>query len=176
MAITEPRCGSDTAAIQTTAVRDGDHWVLNGEKIFVTSGHKALVDSQGFVVVWATVDRSGRPRRHQVVRGRGGHAGHARQQAREQARHPRQRHRVARVRGLPLPLDNLLGSAEVADRSQGLQGRDGDVRRHAPVVAASALGVARAALELRAGAAGAPGIEVRYDRAAPPAQPASSAT
>src|SRR5439155_1586901 len=30
MAITEPGCGSDSSAIQTTAVRDGDHWVLNG--------------------------------------------------------------------------------------------------------------------------------------------------
>ena len=47
MAMTEPHCGSDTAAIRTTAVRDGDHWVLNGEKIFVTSGHKSLVDSDG---------------------------------------------------------------------------------------------------------------------------------
>src|SRR5262249_17393692 len=33
MAITEPGAGSDSAAIQATAVRDGDHWVLNGTKI-----------------------------------------------------------------------------------------------------------------------------------------------
>ncbi len=52
MAITEPGCGSDSAAIRTTAVRDGDHYVLNGEKIFVTSGARA--DS---VVVWATLDK-----------------------------------------------------------------------------------------------------------------------
>src|SRR5262245_50962218 len=58
MAMTEPHCGSDTAAIRTSAVRDGDEWVLNGEKIFVTSGHKAMLDSQGFMVVWATVDPS----------------------------------------------------------------------------------------------------------------------
>src|SRR5258708_11740106 len=58
MAMTEPQCGSDTAAIRTTAVRDGDCWVLNGEKIFVTSGHKSVVDSDGFMVVWATADRS----------------------------------------------------------------------------------------------------------------------
>src|SRR5690625_427243 len=38
MAITEPSCGSDSAAINTTAVRDGDDYVLNGEKIFVTWG------------------------------------------------------------------------------------------------------------------------------------------
>src|SRR5207248_6368231 len=38
MAITEPHCGSDSAAIRTTAVLDGDEYVLNGEKIFVTAG------------------------------------------------------------------------------------------------------------------------------------------
>src|SRR5580700_3437512 len=37
MAITEPGCGSDSAAITTTARRDGDDWVINGTKIFCTS-------------------------------------------------------------------------------------------------------------------------------------------
>src|SRR5207253_7943333 len=58
MAITEPGAGSDSAAITTTAVRDGDHWVLNGTKIFCTSGLMAAEQSEGFVVVWATVDKS----------------------------------------------------------------------------------------------------------------------
>ena len=58
MAITEPGCGSDSSAIQTTAQRDGDHWVLNGTKIFCTSGLMAAEKSEGFVVVWATLDRS----------------------------------------------------------------------------------------------------------------------
>jgi acyl-CoA dehydrogenase len=53
MAITEPGCGSDSAAIRTTAIKDGDDYVLNGEKIFVTSGERA--DS---VVVWATLDKA----------------------------------------------------------------------------------------------------------------------
>lgn len=57
MAITEPGCGSDSAAIRTTAVKDGDHYVLNGEKIYVTSGQRA-----DCVVVWATLDPAqGRP-------------------------------------------------------------------------------------------------------------------
>jgi len=58
MAITEPGCGSDSSAIQTTAQRDGDHWVINGTKIFCTSGLMAAEKSDGFVVVWATLDRS----------------------------------------------------------------------------------------------------------------------
>ena len=53
MAITEPGCGSDSAAIRTTAKLDGDHYVLNGEKIYVTSGDRA-----DLVVVWATLDRN----------------------------------------------------------------------------------------------------------------------
>ncbi|MES0873743.1 acyl-CoA dehydrogenase family protein [Sinimarinibacterium thermocellulolyticum] len=53
MAITEPHCGSDSAAIRTTARLDGDHYVLNGEKIYVTAGERAEL-----VVVWATLDRN----------------------------------------------------------------------------------------------------------------------
>ena len=53
MAITEPEVGSDSGAIRTTAVRDGDEYVLNGEKIYVTAGERAEL-----VVVWATLDRS----------------------------------------------------------------------------------------------------------------------
>ena len=53
MAITEPEAGSDSAAIRTTADLDGDEYVLNGEKIFVTSGDRA-----DLIVVWASLDRS----------------------------------------------------------------------------------------------------------------------
>ena len=41
LAVTEPGGGSDVAALRTTAVRDGDHFVVNGEKIFITSGMRA---------------------------------------------------------------------------------------------------------------------------------------
>ena len=51
MANTEPSCGSDSKAIETTAYLDGDEWVLNGEKIFVTTG----IRCEG-VVVWASID------------------------------------------------------------------------------------------------------------------------
>ena len=60
MAITEPSAGSDSAAIQTTARFDAatDEWVLNGTKIFCTAGEGASQVEGGFVVVWATVDKS----------------------------------------------------------------------------------------------------------------------
>jgi acyl-CoA dehydrogenase len=41
LAITEPSGGSDVANLQTTAVRDGDHYVVNGSKTFITSGYRA---------------------------------------------------------------------------------------------------------------------------------------
>jgi acyl-CoA dehydrogenase len=53
MAITEPGCGSDSANIQTTVRLDGDHYVIDGEKIFVTAGGRCDA-----VVVWATLDKS----------------------------------------------------------------------------------------------------------------------
>jgi alkylation response protein AidB-like acyl-CoA dehydrogenase len=42
-ALTEPHTGSDAAALRTTAVRDGDHYVLNGTKQFITSGRNGDV-------------------------------------------------------------------------------------------------------------------------------------
>src|SRR5207247_2314320 len=50
--MTEPGAGSDVAAIQTTAVRAGDDWVLNGAKTFISNSMRA-----DWIVVWATVDR-----------------------------------------------------------------------------------------------------------------------
>jgi len=41
LAVTEPSGGSDVAALKTTAIRDGDHYVVNGEKVFITSGMRA---------------------------------------------------------------------------------------------------------------------------------------
>ena len=41
LAITEPEGGSDVARLRTTAVRDGDHYVVNGAKTFITSGVRA---------------------------------------------------------------------------------------------------------------------------------------
>lgn len=52
-ALTEPGAGSDASAVATTAVRDGDDYILNGVKTFITSGSEARV-----ILVFATVDRS----------------------------------------------------------------------------------------------------------------------
>ncbi len=51
LAITEPNTGSDVAAIKTRAVRDGDQYILNGSKTFITNGHYS-----DFIVVAAKTD------------------------------------------------------------------------------------------------------------------------
>ena len=52
-AVTEPGAGSDVSSLRTRAVRDGDDWVLNGQKVFITNGGIASLH-----VVVATVDPS----------------------------------------------------------------------------------------------------------------------
>ncbi len=51
--LTEPHAGSDTAALRTSAVRDGDHYVLNGSKQFISNGSEA-----GVGVAFAISDKS----------------------------------------------------------------------------------------------------------------------
>ncbi len=51
-AITEPGAGSDARAIRTSARREGDEWVINGEKTFITGGNEA-----DFVMVFAVTDK-----------------------------------------------------------------------------------------------------------------------
>jgi alkylation response protein AidB-like acyl-CoA dehydrogenase len=53
-ALSEPACGSDAAALTTSARLDGDHWVLNGAKMWITSGAYA-----GFHLVFARTDGPG---------------------------------------------------------------------------------------------------------------------
>ncbi len=53
-ALSEPGSGSDAASLQTKAVRDGDDWIINGQKLWITSGTHA-----GVFVVWARTSGSG---------------------------------------------------------------------------------------------------------------------
>jgi alkylation response protein AidB-like acyl-CoA dehydrogenase len=59
--LSESGAGSDPGSLRTTARRDSDSWVLNGEKMWITSGDKA-----GVIVVWA---RTGAPDTHPGTRG-----------------------------------------------------------------------------------------------------------
>ena len=65
--MTEPSGGSDLAALKTTAVKDGDDWVLNGSKTFITNGYSA-----DLVVVAARTSPEKKARGITPVRRRGG--------------------------------------------------------------------------------------------------------
>ena len=162
MAITEPGCGSDSAAVATTAVQDGDQWVLNGTKIFCTSGLMAAEKSEGFIVVWATVDKSA---------GRGGIKAFV-------VDHHTPGMTVAKIEDkmgirvsdtamlvfedCRIPVDNLLGSAEVRQSTQGFKGVMATFDATRPLVAASALGIARAAVDYVRDIFKQEGITIRY--------------
>jgi len=166
MAITEPHCGSDSAALQTTAVKDGDQWVLNGTKIYCTSGLMAGEKSDGFIVVWATVDKTA---------GRSGIKSFV-----VPAHTPGMKViKVENKLGIRasdtamivfedcrIPLDNILGTPEVKASTEGFKGAMATFDATRPLVAASALGIGRAALDFAREALERAGVTIRYGAAA----------
>jgi acyl-CoA dehydrogenase len=151
MAITEPDAGSDTAAIKCTAVLDPEtnEWVLNGEKIFVTSGLMAAQESDGIVVVWATVDRSvGRAGIKSFIVERGT-PGMSVTKLEEKLGIRASDTASIVFDDCRIPYDNILGSPEVQDKTKtkGFKGVMQTFNASRPIVAASAIGIGRAALE-----------------------------
>ena len=164
MAITEANAGSDTAAIAMTAVRDGDEWVLNGEKIFVTSGKAALEDSEGFVIVWATLDRSaGRAGIKSFIVEHGTPGMTVTKLEKKLGIRASDTCTIV-FEDCKIPFDNILGSPEVQKKgsTSGFKGVMATFDATRPMVAASALGIGRAAIELVKEELESRGIEIRY--------------
>lgn len=166
MAITEPCCGSDTANIQATARLDEEtnEWVLNGEKIFVTSGLMAAQESDGFVVVWASVDRSARRAGIKSFVVEAGTPG-MKVTKTEEKLGIRANDTVSIVfEECRIPYDNILGSPEVKkkDTTKGFKGVMKTFDASRPLVAASAMGIARATIEFVKEMLEKDGIEIRY--------------
>jgi acyl-CoA dehydrogenase len=166
MAITEPSTGSDSASITTTARLDGDEYVLNGEKIFVTSGERA--DS---VVVWATLDKAmGRAAIKSFVVKKG-NPGMLVERLEHKLGIRASDTAVITFTDCRVPAGDLLGSPEV-DVKQGFAGAMATFDNTRPLVAAMAVGCARASLDLTRDLLAQAGVEVDYDR---PAQVQSAA-
>jgi acyl-CoA dehydrogenase len=170
MAMTEPGAGSDTSAIQTTAVLDPEthEWILNGEKIFCTNGGLALNESNGVVVVWATVDRSAGRAGMKPFVVEAGTPGVSVVKA--EIKHGiRASDTVAIVlKDARVPYENILGSAEVQQRdgsTKGFKGAMATFDASRPLIAASAIGVGRAALEFVKEKLAEAGITIPYDKA-----------
>jgi acyl-CoA dehydrogenase len=160
MAITEPEAGSDSAAIRTTAVLDGDEYVLNGEKIYVTSGERAEL-----VVVWASLDREV---------GRAAIKSFVVERSNPGLKLDRLEHKLG-IRASDtaafilddcrVPKEDLLGSPEI-DTKKGFAGVMRTFDNTRPLVAAMAIGVARACIERTKELLAEAGVEVDYDRPA----------
>jgi acyl-CoA dehydrogenase len=166
MAITEPGTGSDSANIATTAVLDGDHYVLNGEKIFVTAG-----DRSDAVVVWATLDKDlGRAAIKSFVVPKGT-PGMTVERLEHKLGIRSSDTATIRFEDCRVPKENLLGSPEV-DVKQGFAGAMATFDNTRPLVAAMAIGCARASLELTRELLENAGVVIDYDR---PAQTQSAA-
>ncbi len=164
MAMTEPQAGSDTSAIRATAVLDEktNEWILNGEKIFVTAGNKALVDSDGFIVVWASLDlEAGRAGiRSFVIEA---NTPGCKVTKFEEKLGIRASDTVSIVlQDCRIPYENILGSPTVEKTTKGYKGAMETFDATRPIVAASALGVARAALEFVHEILADEDIEIRY--------------
>jgi len=141
MAITEPEAGSDSAAIRTTAELDGDEYVLNGEKIFVTSGDRA-----DLIVVWASLDRD---------KGRAAIKSFVVERDNPGLVLDRLEHKLGirasdtanfRLENCRVPKEDLLGSPEI-DAKKGFAGAMQTFDNTRPLVAAMAVGLTRACLE-----------------------------
>jgi acyl-CoA dehydrogenase len=160
MAITEPGVGSDSANIKTTAVLDGDEYVINGEKIYVTSGDRA-----DHIVVWATLDRElGRAAIKSFVVAKGTPG--MRVERLEHKLGIRASDTAAIIfEDCRVPKENLLGSPEI-DTKQGFAGAMATFDNTRPLVASMAVGCAKAALDLTRDLLTQAGVEIDYDRPA----------
>ncbi|MFD9681047.1 acyl-CoA dehydrogenase family protein [Rhodococcus sp. NPDC059969] len=157
MAITEPSFGSDSAAVTTTAVLDGNEWVLNGEKIFVTAGERST-----HIVVWASVDKSkGRAAIKSFVVPRDA-PGLSVARLEHKLGIKASDTAVLLLQDCRIPADNILGSPEV-NVEQGFAGVMQTFDNTRPLVAAMAVGVGRAALEELRAILTEAGVEISYD-------------
>jgi acyl-CoA dehydrogenase len=156
MAITEPEAGSDSAAIRTTAELDGDEYILNGEKIFVTSGDRA-----DLIVVWATLDRS---------KGRAAIKSFIVERDNPGLKLDRLEHKLGirasdtanfTLQDCRVPKEALLGSSDV-NVEKGFAGAMQTFDNTRPLVAAMAVGLTRAALEETRTRLAEAGVEVDY--------------
>ncbi len=150
-AVTEPQAGSDVKSLKTTAKLDGDEWVLDGTKVFITNGGIADVH-----VVVATVDPElGHRGQASFVVGKGTPG--LRQGKKESKIGIRASHTAEVVlEDCRIPVENLLGGMDKLNRKlerarsgqrAGSSNALATFEMTRPIVGASALGIAQAAYE-----------------------------
>jgi acyl-CoA dehydrogenase len=150
-AVTEPQAGSDVKSLRTTAKRDGDEWVLNGTKVFISNGGIADVN-----VVVATVDPHLGHRGQASFIVEGGTPGLSMGKKEDKLGIRASQTAEVVMEDCRIPLENLLGGMEKLERklerarsgqSSAASGALATFEITRPVVGASAIGIARAAYE-----------------------------
>jgi len=154
-AVSESNAGSDVSALRTTARREGDEWVLNGRKIFITNGGIAAVH-----IVVATVDPDLRHRGQAAFIIPSGTPGIS-QGKKERKLGIRASHTAeVLLDDCRIPVENVVGGMEKLEAKLArARGKEPSRSSQAlktfemtrPSVAAQALGIARAALEYAVG-------------------------
>jgi acyl-CoA dehydrogenase len=150
--LTEPHFGSDTSLVATTATRDGDHWVLNGTKMYCSLGAIAA-----YTVVFATTDKSAGPSAIAAFVIPAGTDGFIVAKANESKLGIRSAQTAElRFENCIIPLDHRLGwtgEGEPADKP-GKGGRGGAfaaLSNNRPNISAIAVGIAQASVDVAAG-------------------------
>lgn len=168
MAMTEPQAGSDTSNIQTTATFDPktNEWILNGQKIFCTSGKLALEESKGLVVVWATVDKSAGRAGMKPFVVEAGTPGVIIAKVEEKLGIRASDTAQIILDNCRIPAENLLGDADVktGGGNKGFKGAMKTFDTTRPIVAASAIGIGRAAFEYTRDVLAKNGVRMEYDK------------
>jgi acyl-CoA dehydrogenase len=158
MAITEPQSGSDSGSISTTAELDGDEWVLNGEKIFVT-----CADRCDAVVVWATIDKSA---------GKAGVKSFIVEKGTPGFKLEKLEHKLGirasdtgtfLLKDCRIPKENILGDPSIAKSTEGFKGAMKTFDNTRPLVAAMANGIAAAAVDFLKDQLQKKGVELDYN-------------
>lgn len=168
MCMTEAGAGSDTSAIRTRAVLDETtrEWVINGEKIFVTAGDKSFNQYQqlgrGFIVVWASIDPSAGRAGMRAFVVESGTSGVKVVNLEDKLGIRASDTATISLVDARVPYDNILGSPTVEKTTTGFKGAMATFDATRPLVAASGIGVARAALEFLKEKLAAGGVEIRY--------------
>jgi acyl-CoA dehydrogenase len=166
MAMTEPQAGSDTSNIQTTATFDAatSEWVLNGQKIFCTSGKLALEESDGIVVVWATVDKTAGRSGMKPFVVEAGTPGVTIGKVEEKLGIRASDTAAIIFDNARIPAANVLGAVDVTTgrSDKGFKGAMKTFDATRPIVAASANGIARAAFEFTRDTLAKEGVRIDY--------------
>ena len=168
MCMTEPGAGSDTSSIRTRAVLDEAtrEWVINGEKIFVTGGDKSFTEyeklGKGFIVVWASMDpTAGRAGMRAFIVESGTKGVTIAKLEKKLGIRASDTAAISLI-DVRVPYENVLGSPTVEKNTTGFKGAMATFDATRPLVAASGIGVARAALEFLKEKLAENGVEIRY--------------